>query len=243
MMLRGINVLVALVLSQGWQWARIAEEHKLIGGFSFALLVVSFATLFLIQQYTGGFKEPAPRDKVRARAAVLDDFLTAFVSNYYKHIEGHLGQGLPVPAVRANVMLPVVEWFGLRKRLQICYKGCPTGVRYEREELDLYWSKNCGAAGWVWKTGQVEVCENNDDACNQKAWNTLPQTHVQAVKKVKSLISMPILEGGRPIGVLNLDGQEGLERTLFDSNEVRELVQRCAQGLPSLCFSHGVRPR
>jgi hypothetical protein len=65
----------------------------------------------------------------------------------------------------------------------------------------------------------------------------------QATAHLASVLSAPILLNGNPIAVLTLDGQEDLDRTLFDMEDVRELVESYAAKLPSQCYRYGVTKR
>jgi hypothetical protein len=238
--MRLAGILLALVLSQGWHWSRLLQEHYQLGATAAFLAAVSFTVLFLLQQWMLTIKEPAERRVVRERAAFVDVFLEQLLKEYYAILVTKLGADVAKPIVRANVMLPVVDRLRMRKRLQICYKACPDGVQYKYDEIDLYWSRKNGVVGWVWSRGQAQDYSATRGDANDVA-QSLSESQKKAASHLKSVFSVPILQNGQSLGVLTLDGQEDLDRTLFNCTEVRNHLNSYAARLSSLCFIQGVK--
>ena len=240
--MRIVQLIVALALSQGWNWAKLAQDMGYLQAGTTAQFLAggSITLLFLAQQLTLSIRQPASRTEVREKAAIVDIYLKHLLADYYAILAKRGGGDKPI--VRANVMLPVVDLFRCRKRLQICYKACPDGIKYNRGELDLFWKKGIGVVGWVWDRGQSETYSRSAPSSQEAEASLTPEQRAIS-EDVDSILSVPIMIRGKPVGVLNLDGQEDIDRTLFDSDEVKELVTKCAGTLHTQCFVQGVKKR
>jgi hypothetical protein len=237
---KGLSLLFALITGNGWQWARIAEAQQWITAGQALTGSIGLTAIFMVHQVFLIKVKPAKRESARQRAGVVNTLLDAMIGRYYEDTKVFRSNGEPAPAVRANVMLPVVSWFGFRKRLQIFYKAFPEGLQYSKAELDLYWCKNEGVSGYVWKSGHSLVFglgESNSDAINA----TIPDANKSVVAGIKSIYCVPIFQDGRPVGVLSLDSTDGLTVSHFENQQVKELVERYAGMLPSQCFESGVK--
>ncbi len=238
-MLRLLGVLLALVTSQGWQWARMAEDHRLLEaqwGFCIAL---AMSGLFLLHQIILALKLPAPLATVRERGSAVNLLLQALLSEYYTHLKKDLPEGSAGPLVRCNVMMPVRWKFGWKRYLKICYKACPERVVYKPDELTLRWKKKNGVVGWVWCNGEDHTYSATDTAA-ANVDNSLSKEQKAVVSHLKSVYSVPILKSGVVIGVLTMDAQDDLDRTCFDRDGVKAIVDRYAKLLPSQCFAQGI---
>jgi hypothetical protein len=239
---RLLMLVLALILSQGWQWSRLLQEQQQITGDQGLVLAASFTVLFLLQQWLLQIKQPVERSLVRDRSAVVELFLRQLLDDYYEIVLDRLGDDIKQPIVRVNVMLPVVDRLGFRRRLQICYKCCPDGVDYGAEEQDLFWTAENGVIGWVWSRCASQIYSESRAGARGVA-RSASHRQVVTLAGVRSAFSVPILLTGKPIAVLTLDGKHDLDRTLFDCEQVQRLVNAYAARLTSQCCALGVKPR
>lgn len=238
--MRLLSILIALILSQGWQWARLGQEQGFLPGELPFYVAIAMMLLFLLQQWALTIKLPTKRAVALERAPVVNRLLEELLAKYYSVLTRVGGTDTPQPLVRCNVMLPVHKWLGCKKYLQIFYKGCLLGTDYTPAEMDLKWGKKNGAVGWVWSRGQEQLYSVSRGT---NPVETLDASHKKAVAQLKSLYAAPILRNGSVLGVLTIDGQMDLDRTRFNDNEIRSLVDSYAVALSSQCFESGVAAR
>lgn len=236
-----LAVLIAVVTSQGWQWLRVLQEHQWIHGNWPVWLGALLSCAFLLHQIWLQRDRPAPAAKARERAAVVNIALEGLLKGY-DAIWLALANAAPTatrPIVRCNVMLPVHR-LTRRNFLRIFYKGCPDGISYTAQEMELRWSKKNGVVGWVWKhhDSRVFSVARGDDVTMAQS---LSPTQRTAISRLQSVHSVPIFRDGKTVGVLTLDSQEDLNRTFFERDQVRQLLRTYADALPSQCFPEGVK--
>lgn len=241
-MLRAVTIVLALVLSQGWQWAKLLEDQEILDKQGAAIVAIGFGILFLAQQWILTLNEPVERSVVRERSVFVEAYLGQLLKEYYAILVAQNANDVAQPVVRVNVMLPVVDRWRMRQRLQICYKSCPDGVQYRFSELDLYWSKHNGVVGWVWSRGEPQHYSAGRQDTRSVTQSLTPEQK-RAVSHLRSVVSVPILHNGTPVGVLTLDGQEDVDRTRFGSQPICDHLKVYASRLPSLCFPQGIKPR
>lgn len=239
-----IGALVALITGQGWQWARVLEENGTLRAGWGVPVAMCLAGAFVLNQILLAMSMPVPRSVVRERAAAVNLLLEGLLSEYYRNLEASRVNDAPPPIVRCNVMLPVRRWFGQSRHLQIAYRAnLPDASGYEPDELDVRWRKREGVVGWVWHTGHESTFSRARMRDSSTPRRNLTAQQSIAVSALKSVYSVPILKSGVVVGILNLNAQDDLNRSLFDLKENRDLMRKYAQVLASQCFAQGMLAR
>ena len=114
-------------------------------------------------------------------------------------------------------------------------------IQYNPKEKILRWKRDEGAIGYVWKHETMGVfC-----SANQAEWyeliSTLTDKKKPIVNLIKSVVSAPIFDdsGKIIIAIITLDSRSDLSQSLFNDDDVQNLLRKYVGVLKPLCPNDG----
>jgi hypothetical protein len=234
------SVGLAMALAYGWTWTGVLKDLKFINDAHRVQILVLITVVFFFQQVLLVLPKPVDRETVSARMAIISHYLHKVLDHYYHTLSSLRPDAIP-PVVRINVMLPTSRMKGLfGSFLEIYYYACPSGVAYSDQERTLHWGKGKGQCGWAWKHLKRTVYDSNNPDYQTPA-SRLTSQQTKALRGIQSVLSLPIQEKGKFVGILNLDAKHDITETLFTEDAIVDLIEMYCKNLGSLCFPDGVK--
>jgi GAF domain-containing protein len=233
-----LTVLFTVLLAVGWQWINTLKTAGTLGqDVVFGLGAVLTLCLLLQQSYVA-LGSPVPPERPSKAETIANAYLLSLLSKYYEFVQAVSPDRQP--SVRINVMLPTSRW-KLWRHLRIYYVATlPGAAVYTNEERVMPWRKGQGISGWVWKTGQPGLYDDQRPGFGL-ASESLSEAQKHSAGALKSVYSVPIWLDDEIVGILNLDSDANLDETRFDDPRVQHIVKTFADNLASVCFADGVR--
>ncbi len=232
-----ISVALAMALAYGWTWTGVLKDLHWIDDEGRVKILVAITVVFFSQQVWLVLPRPVARESVDARRPIVSNYLDKLLADYYRTLQS-LHPNAVLPVVRINVMFPTRGLLG--SFLKIYYYACPQGVTYSDREKALHWKKGQGQCGWAWKHLEITLYDSNDPD-HQMLARRLTSEQKAALSSIKSVLSLPIQEKGKVVGVLSLDGKHDITETLFTDSAIVSLAESYSKNLSPLCFSDGVK--
>jgi hypothetical protein len=239
-MLKGVGkVLLALFLAYAWVWIGFLKDKM---GWNISAqcqlrLLIALSVVFVLQQLWLVWPTPASRADARDRAPVIEGLLLKCLKDYRQLFLQKAWKGTPV--VRVNLMLPT-QRFLLFKALYIWYTACDGGAVYTDAEKTCRWGRHEGTCGWAWSEATTTVFDSQRSDLKAPARRLKPrQSHVAG--QVKSVLSTPVWEAKKVVGVLNFDSTANEDETHFTDDDVVRLALAYAKILGPHCFGDGVK--
>lgn len=230
------SVVLAVFLAYGWVWTNYLVELHLMTERQRMYMLVLITLVFLGHQIYLVMPRAVARGAVEARKPVADAFLKNCLSQYDDELAKEGGTS---PSVRLNVMLPTRK-FKLFEVLYIYYYACPQGVVYTEMERDCPWWKKDGTCGWAWAKRQTTIFDSKDPDLRAAA-RRLKKYQLDAVAHIQSVLSVPIWDADKVVGVLNIDSESNVGQTRFNQENIWQLAEASARCLAALCFREGVK--
>jgi hypothetical protein len=236
------SVILAMGLAYGWTWTGLLKDFGWINDAGRVTILSAITVLFFFQQVWLVLPKPVDRESVEARRAVISNYLQAVLAAYYTKLQSLAARpNDPVPAVRINLMLPTKRAKGLfGSFLRMYYHACPRGVAYSDREKALHWGKGKATSGWAWKHGGTTIYDSGSPEYQGPAQRLSPEQK-KAVESIKSVLSVPIREKGKIVGVMNLDSKHEAVETHFTDDAILGLVEVYGRDIGPLCFPDGVK--
>jgi hypothetical protein len=232
------KVVLALILGPSLFWTGLLKSGGYIDSGQQITAGILLTTVFVLYQVYLVYPTPAERSSVESGRILIESYLDGLVDRYYGCVE-RLSPGFKEPLdIRANLMLPTKRWRGSKETFLKIYYLAP-GSLYSTTELSLEWRPGEGACGWAWENGHFCLYDSKRKDLKIPD-NSLTGNQKTAVADTNSVLSIPLWNEGRVVGILNLDSKKSVDETFFDHPEVYTLAIRCANDLAVHCFSHGV---
>ena len=186
------------------------------------IIIILIAFLVSLVVYYFQFFRPLFRLKVKHLEMLLAALFEALSKKYYA-LNPDVGK------IRINVMR-------LRRKIYVPWKPflridfCSNG--YLDAEKEQKYCRNVGCCGTAIAENTLMYFDANQVQLQQS--RNMTATQLQVTKHVKSILSTPIYRPwdifkSSPIGVINLDSEDELEKTKFDKDYVQNLVPQYAE--------------
>jgi hypothetical protein len=182
--------------------------------------------IFLV--YEAYFVRPAKGTMadVQEVSSTVQKVLSLMGESYYTKLRT-LRPDANLPAIRINIMLRTERWFWARMKI-FFHSGLPYQYSYSEPELALLWSKGEGACGAAWKSARLVIYGSDHPKFGYPV-STLPKRHTSVVGDRNSVLSVPIwskFQGDKVVfGILNIDSELDLSKTLLDHDDVIKAIQ------------------
>ncbi|MGH7867490.1 MAG: hypothetical protein ACREP9_07630 [Candidatus Dormibacteraceae bacterium] len=233
------KIILAFFLAYAWLWIGFLKD-KLGWNISNRVelwLLIALSVAFLFQQLWLVLPSPASRADARQRTPVIEGLLVRLLNDYRQLYSRKSWRGNPV--VRVNLMLPTrrLLWF---KALYIWYTACDGGAVYTDAEKTCPWGKRQGTCGWAWSEATTTVFDSKRSDLKAPA-GRLKRRQVEVAGHLKSVLSTPVWDVKKVVGVLNFDSTGNEDETHFLDDDVTRLALAYAQILGPHCFRDGVK--
>ena len=242
--LKGLSgVFLTLFLATAWMWVFVLKDMRIIDAVQRFWLIAAFTAVLAIHIGYLHLPEPLDRGIIEAQRPVIESYLRAFLRRYYDQLSSlATNHEEPPPCVRVNVMLPTKLLRGIRgSYLRIYHVACPPQIVYNDDELSETWKAKEGTCGWVWSEGDRSIYDSKDPKLSLPS-DRLTESQRYVTSHLNSTLSMPVWDKqkNKVVAVLNLDSEQNIEESFFNSRVVIDLAAACAQHLVAHCPPNGV---
>lgn len=122
------------------------------------------------------------------------------------------------------------------------YTACDGGAVYTDAEKTCHWGKRQGTCGWAWSEATTTVFDSKRSDLKAPAGRLKRrQLQVQAIARLNSVLSTPVWDVKKVVGVLNFDSTSNEDETHLLDDDVTRLALAYAQILGPHCFRDGVK--
>lgn len=195
------------------------SKHEII----FIIVIIG---LFVIRQTFSLLELPEKKDRIDEFDNVISAIFTDIVKEYSTKIQ-EITNGAS-PTFRINIMLKTRRYLFM-SRLKIYYFGSSIEkIHYSEDELDYFWSKLEGTCGSAWANSRICVYDKKDNTFRRPIRSLKPRVK-PIVSKIGSVISLPIwskTSDNCVFGVLSLDSNFTIDRTLFDRDDIVDILAK-----------------
>ena len=110
---------------------------------------------------------------------------------------------------------------------------------YSDVEVDYRWKRGVGCCGIAWKNRHTTIYDSRHPDYKNPGC-TLPKDAPRILKRVKSIVSVPILDEHTCefLGVLSIDSRQNIDKTRFNEENILmefEAAAKLAARILSLC--------
>lgn len=224
------GVILSLVI---YSASAIVSIMSATSGFAAWTVFVVGGVLYLLVQLW--FLRPTRIEEVSRKRFLMSLLLCGIKQQYLSYLQT---RGIQAPAVRINVMVPVIERrFSAPRVIKILYTD-GTEAFSDEEKRDC-WERGEGKAGAAW-LAREQALYAADVRSPDSAMERMAKDKYQRYEKLQSIMSTPIFLSEAVIGVLNLDSEEDSSRTYIADNTVKTILYNAAQELALVIPAEGV---
>ncbi|PJZ23923.1 hypothetical protein CH352_18785 [Leptospira hartskeerlii] len=190
------------------------------------IFIIAIVSIFIIRQTFSLIEFPEKNDKVDEFTNIIGAIFTDIVKEYSTKV-AEISNGAS-PTFRVNIMLKKRKYFFFTG-MKIYYFGSSIEkIHYSEDELDYLWSKSEGTCGSAWDNSRICIYDKKDNTFRRPV-KSLKSRVRPFVSKIGSVISIPIwskTDNKCVFGILSLDSSFTIDRTLFDRDDIVDILAK-----------------
>ncbi|EMN73302.1 hypothetical protein [Leptospira interrogans] len=203
----------------GEQISDFIKNHDLV-------FVCTIIAIFLLKRTLGLFEAPVGIETVDEFNKIISGVFTDIIREYSLKVQEVTKEA--TPSFRINIMIRTKKFYILDRMKIYYFSSSVERVHYKEVELEYMWKKKEGACGHAWNNRRPCIFDRKNSHFKSPA-KTLKSEVKDFTDKIGSIISIPIWSknGQRPIyGILSIDSSFTIERTLFDRENIIDLLSK-----------------